>query len=430
MYSRRRKLEVVRRGGRRTLQAQRKRGLPVEVPRAFRRQIGLLPLGSVVEADCFGDDPVRIIALHEAQLPPSVQAASERWRAGQPESALAALDADGALVDDDPCRLAWRVRIELDLEQHAAAARDLRRLLEGGEELDLGEEPPGLINLFSALTPELRHELGPDLAARVPRLDYQSAEVRRLLDMVPLDLWPDAFLSHRVKTGALVGEVERWLGEAQRRALAPAVAVGTARLAELKEREQLRRSVRFKAHPILRKALSSAPREARPAPPPHAGGPPPVLVSVQRTALVRWIVDETKIRADRPEDQEPRVVAGRAVELLAEERGPSAVLHFLLELDQAMMRIELEGQLARLREAPAARSLAARLVEAAPRVLFRGVDGNGRVRAWLVGVGGRRGLFCEVKGTWIWVEGTDDEVIASVPDQWFEGAAAALWPSA
>jgi hypothetical protein len=32
-------------------------------------------------------------------------------------------------------------------------------------------------------------------------------------------------------------------------------------------------------------------------------------------------------------------------------------------------------------------------------------------------------LYCQVKGTWIWVAGSFDEVVASMPDHWFEGAA-------
>jgi hypothetical protein len=438
------RLTVVRtRGGGRGL--EHSRGYVVEISRAVRRQLALLPLGSVVKTQCLQIDTdtytVKAQSISEIERPAAVIKAISLWDEGKPRSAFAALMAEGAeLVEDDPYRLGWRIRLELDLEQEQEALQDFRRLLALDDKLDVGERPPGLLSLFGSLSPALHREMAPELVRRVSRFNYQSPEVGRLLDMIQVELWPTGYLSYRLKTdlsgsGAKIREREAQrrlseleLPEADRGRMEQALQRAAQRRAELQERELQRRSQRALVHHVLRKALHLVPREERPAPPFHAGGPPPRLNADQNAELGRWITGETQRRTRRSPRRRAgadtiKTLVGSAMELLMEEQPEEEVRAFLLELDQVMMRLELVARIERALPSPAAVEASRQLEQVVPRVLYRGVDERGHVQAWLLGVGRGHGLFCQVKGAWIWVEGTFDEVVASMPDHWFEGAA-------
>jgi hypothetical protein len=436
--------------GGRGLAIPKREGLVVEVPRSTRRELALLPLGTFVKARCMqiDADAVQVQSIGDVEQPAAVTTAIARFHEDKPRTALAALMSEGArVVEDDPHRLGWRIRLELDLEQEQEAARDFRLLLGVEDKLDIGDSPPGLLNLWRSLSPDLQDELSPELVQRVTRFNYQSPEVGRLLDMIPVEQWPCGYLAYRLKadlTGSIAEnsrreaqrrlEGEPELDERDRERLTKSLARADELRAERARREEQRRSQKAQVHPVLRKAVHLVTREARPPRPYHAGGPPPRLSWEQRQDLERWITDETRRRTKRSLRQresryrrdETKALVGRAVELVMEKEPDDAVRAFLLELDQTMMRIELAARAARAQPAPAAGELVKRLEAITPRILYRGVDERGRVQAWLLGVGQGYGLFCQIKGAWIWVEGTFDEVVASMPDHWFEGAATAM----
>lgn len=450
------RMKVVRTpAGGRGLALPKREGLVVHLPRSVRRQLALLPLGTFVKVSCIqiDADAIQVQSISDIEQPAPVIRVVARYREDKPKAALAALMGEGAqVVEDDPHRLGWRIRLELDLEQEQEAARDLRRLLALEDKLDIGDSPPGLLDLWRSLNPDLQDELAPELVQRVARFNYQSPEVGRLLDMIPVEQWPCGYLAYRIKadlSGSIADscrrEAERRLSaedgaelaEDDRGRLAQALAKADELRVERERREAERRGRKAVVHPVLRKAVHLVPKEVRPPPPYHAGGPPPNLSLEQRQDLERWITDETRRRTRKdPAKQVTResryrrdmtkAIIGRAVELVMERETDAAVRAFLLELDQTMMRIELAARAARAQPAPAAEELVKRLEAVTPRILYRGVDERGRVQAWLLGVGQGYGLFCQFKGAWIWVEGTFDEVVASMPDQWFEGAATAM----
>ncbi len=108
----------------------------------------------------------------------------------------------------------------------------------------------------------------------------------------------------------------------------------------------------------------------------------------------------------------------RVVKELASDPRPMTVRAFLEELDGRLMRSELAG---------ACRARTKKEPPPLGAVLFRSADDDGRVAYWIARLAsggyvslGRAGAGA--RATWSWVEGSRDDVLASVPDALFAEA--------
>jgi hypothetical protein len=93
---------------------------------------------------------------------------------------------------------------------------------------------------------------------------------------------------------------------------------------------------------------------------------------------------------------------------------PSAAARSLLAaLDQEIMITELEAQLAAMKTTPTAApsKLVTRAGEAAPPAVALALLADGQ-----------HGLLVKLRGRWHWMEGTKDDMLASVPAEHFEAA--------
>jgi hypothetical protein len=220
-------------------------------------------------------------------------------------------------------------------------------------------------------------------------------------------------------------------------------------------------------HPILAKALEAAEQVLRPLPPYHAGGPTPKLKAQASLRIAIWAAESVghlragaeahdaehaitlaraaldtkgnlealkKASASKARDSralgaarraaggaaslckgKPDMVwnnaalaAERAVQALAQAHG--AVTQFLSDLDQAVMREELEEALG---------------AEKISRVLWRGAGEKGQAAYWVArqpsGVYGARR---KVGARFAWITGSRDDALANVPDTLFDRAVA------
>jgi hypothetical protein len=111
------------------------------------------------------------------------------------------------------------------------------------------------------------------------------------------------------------------------------------------------------------------------------------------------------------------LAAERAVQALQGRRDPAIVRAYIVALDDRILLDELSG----IDEEFDAKRKASKGVA---RVLWRGTNEKGLPSAWLVRLGkGSYGLRHKAGTRFVWVTGSRDDVIASVPDAAFEGAA-------
>ena len=90
---------------------------------------------------------------------------------------------------------------------------------------------------------------------------------------------------------------------------------------------------------------------------------------------------------------------------------------YLVELDERVMKWELV--------AVASKKGKREREPAVDRVLWRGADDKGYPALWIARLaGGQHALLAKLGRRWSWLEGSLDDVLASVPDQQFEAAAA------
>ena len=103
----------------------------------------------------------------------------------------------------------------------------------------------------------------------------------------------------------------------------------------------------------------------------------------------------------------------RAVRELERTEGADAASAFLVEIDELVMRAELEAALAKR----------AKLTSEFERVLWRGADDKGFPAWWLVRVDAAMyGLLGKIGKRWSWLVDSRDAVLATVPDEHFEAA--------
>jgi hypothetical protein len=423
--------------GGRSYQTTGRHGRAVKVVRSLRQQLDLMPIGTVATVR-YDASLFEAKELLETALPKTLVTAINLWKKGKPAEALKTLGP--APVDADSHSLSWRIRFAIDMDDEERAAGCFRQLLSGQGRLDPTDKPPGLLNLFGSLMPQLQQELAPMLVSQLPRMNYQSMEVCRLLDMVPSTLWPDKYLCHRLRTTKTGALIPQWTREAterlekHRKCLDPAAEdikqLERALSASAKnvDRHEQGKKKKKVVHPIMRKALWVVPVHVHPEGPIHANGPPPILIGMQREHLANWIRSEAKrlVVGARVDGGRLIRVVTSAFELVAEEASDSKVRTFLLDLDQAMMRIELHTRLERDRNSDLAKTIANRLASSSHNIRFRGADHGDRVQAWLMTIDNNFAMLCYLQGVWTWVEGSCDEVVASMPDQWFEGAVEAV----
>lgn len=403
--------------------------------------LNVAPLGSLVRVSAELD------VLHVVSIAPpdALGRAWAAWQAGDAKLALATLAQERSwTAQTDPQRLAWRVRFAIDCADEGVP-RHFAALLALPATLDLGEDPPGLLDLFGGLSPDLMAAVLPALAHRVAQLDLEVPAVRRLLDRMPEASWPLHYLMRRLRTGPPDGPTQR---EAKRR-------LGDTML---RHRDSLQRALLATVDDPSR---PGRPRGARVAPtgscgpraascpqpcargcPPMAEGPCRTCGSARRETSwsgcaarpsaccpVRWpapLPSRDSSAWDRRGLHEPLVRF--AFSALVEALDDDELRRLLEALDQRLMGWELRRRLRRLREAevPAAEHALAALAQGCHRIVFRGAN-PGRVCAWVLALHERcYGLLYEHDGTWVWVDGDADEVLASVPGRWLAAAAKVL----
>lgn len=420
--------------------------------RSLLREVLSLPIGSIVSVEDH-DQPHGFSHGEKATFisakPPAVLLeARAAWEAGDVKQAALLLARERSPeVRGDPHRLAWRTRFALDLGDDATARRLFEELLgqpATSGSLDVGAAPPGLLDLFGSLSPDLLTALLPAIAERVNSMDVGVPEVRRLLDRMPEAHWPVAYLCRRLQAAA-GREDGRARREATRRLEGDALVA--------RDRERLAAAISLAAnakppaseptqpawhrpHKILRAARAVVPESARSPLPLHAGGPPPSSSTEGNNQLVSWLRSETERLLARPRlrwpktrwgEPEAKVLARFAFTELAKKLDDGELRRLLSTLDQELMRAELSYRLGRLGAPAVVERVRQALDGGSYRVVFRGTDDSRRVRAWLLALaGGSHGLLCEHDGSWLWVEGSGDEVLGSVPERWFAGAIEAL----
>jgi hypothetical protein len=151
-----------------------------------------------------------------------------------------------------------------------------------------------------------------------------------------------------------------------------------------------------KASVTLRQAPERAPREG--------------AVSLARSACME--ARATLLRPDMA-GVATRPAAVKVVGLLLEAHGNEAVRAFLGDLDHELRRLDVVhavGQRNKLPSRPIARAI------------YRAAE-KGKVVLWLAELeGGKLGLLSKQGRLWSWNEGGRDDVLATIPDAWFEHA--------
>ncbi len=223
---------------------------------------------------------------------------------------------------------------------------------------------------------------------------------------------------------------------------------------------------------VLRKALTAAPPHLRPPPPYHAGGPAAKILGNEgpsSRALALWAARQLEPPPEEQKDYDkaidlaerndarydalwaaaykkggsPALAAARAAQLAHgsmaggyETRASSYAAEcacllldklvasgdadktraFLAEIDDRILNAEF---------AAVARERAEREDVECERVLWRGSDAKGNAGKWIARLTpDRYALLAKMGPRWQWVEGTRDDVLASVPDTDFQAATA------
>ena len=139
----------------------------------------------------------------------------------------------------------------------------------------------------------------------------------------------------------------------------------------------------------------------------------PELVTRMRTAAER---EAAQSRPDMSGSSlRPHTVA--VAKALAARDSGSDVTTFLQVVDEALRRLDVVNRVAKRKATPTAPIV---------RCVWRGDDGKA-VRITIAELAdGRFGLLAKMRGRYRWIEGSREEVAASVPDAWFPAAMAAL----
>ncbi|MCA9568453.1 MAG: hypothetical protein KC656_11445 [Myxococcales bacterium] len=186
-------------------------------------------------------------------------------------------------------------------------------------------------------------------------------------------------------------------------------------------------------HSLLANALRAIPPELWPTEPLHAGETRPDIGVPGYPALARALqswVDDPALK-DRMRQAEERETAQRrpdmmgaslrphlqaVVRALAASERPTDATELLVRMDDELRRLDIVQALAKRKQTPS------RPVAAA---VYRGADDKD-VRVRLARLDdGRFGLQCKLGGRYRWIEGDREDVLASVPEDWFADAVAA-----
>jgi hypothetical protein len=357
------------------------------------RQVKELPLGSRVHARCYHPEVVEIV---ESELPARLADACSAWRDGDARAALAIVE--GYEIRDCHWQ-AWRIRFELDANREASAVIHLNELIAQQAPLALGRKPPGLLNLLSALSPEGSEGVSSALVEMLSKLSYQETTARRLAEWLPKSKRPLRYKAWEAKKRALEAQKEQMVIKKTR----PAAVWRAARAALDSD---------FDVAII------------------HNQGPVPSLAGKGQAQIIEWLhaisrqVTGKSLQINSYQRHDPRVVARKLGEELRETGSKEQQEQLLLKLDQQLLWLELEIVLRRDVVQPAGKQAELRLaICVGARIRCRAFDRSRRPRLWLIELEGDRcGLFCENDGSWSWTEGAYEDLLASIPECWFEQA--------
>lgn len=133
------------------------------------------------------------------------------------------------------------------------------------------------------------------------------------------------------------------------------------------------------------------------------------------SALARWACMETATAFSRPDTAggATRHALTRAIELILESEGKTAVRSFLLDVDEELRRLDVVCALEARKKTPSKPIRSA---------IHRGGE-KGKVVLWFAELeGGSLGLLAKQGRLWTWSEGERDVICAMIPDAHFETA--------
>jgi hypothetical protein len=132
--------------------------------------------------------------------------------------------------------------------------------------------------------------------------------------------------------------------------------------------------------------------------------------------IARAACAEAKVTLLRPDSagSSARPAAVKAVGHLLATDGKNAVRDFLAALDEELRRLDVVHALVLKKKEPK---------HPIAHAVFRGADAKGKIVVWLARLAnGQLGLLSKQGTFWRWMEGPHDEILATIPDHFFERA--------
>ncbi|MEZ4322401.1 MAG: hypothetical protein R3F61_33350 [Myxococcota bacterium] len=193
-------------------------------------------------------------------------------------------------------------------------------------------------------------------------------------------------------------------------------------------------------HSVMRQCLRAVPTDRWPEGPFHKGEPAPDIGAAGFVALAGELaahVEDPELRdrllhAESVERRQTRSdMAGAslrpqaaAVAVALAERSPPALHAYLACMDDTLRRLDIVHALAKRKQAASSPVIRAAYRAGDPASVPAGPRATTLHIAELAN--GTYGLLCKLKGRYRWIEGTREEVLASVPEAQFTDAVRAL----
>lgn len=402
-----------------------------------------------------------------------------RFQRGQLRGALGLIAQLPELYFEQDAELAaWRVRLHQDLERPSAHAHFVA-LLKHAHPLLTSEEAPGLLNLFSNLGLDEREAHSEALLKFLSsgRVSYESWDVRQLFDLIEIERWPTGYLNHRLRKPLRQAEFDRWCKEAERRMdslsadmqdkLRSSIPQGRAALISKQAPSAIAPNHQRKRtrHRLLGRAVREVPERLRSELVFHEGAAPPSVHGQNLAPILPWIarwlvplidpahrtrydeilrkVAQGERAVQRPEERGrselaiahralpntkdakrlsaiARDQAAAAVQICA-QRAPDRIEELLRWLDDSLILLEFHARLRRLSP-----SAPPELYSPEGRVVLRRLDPQSKPLAHIVRFENEYALLHWSQGRLRLQLGSPEEIMASVPDEWFDEAITAM----